>query len=222
VRGRPPAREDRPQVQCERDQVVKVELADPRARESGASPLGARPDAGSEAGERAEASGSGLWQGASHSPSEAALIAIPSGLTDRPPRRSDYAHLLSVTPRALGVCTPCGRCLVRARMSIIAAGAKKQCRLCEHISAVANAVATSTISANDEEIAKRLLSRVHVLLLGQRDWARGGQRCGPYDAEGVGASSAAERVEPISSAGAPPDLGNKGGRLQRPTGPVEA
>jgi hypothetical protein len=131
--------------------------------------------------------------------------AIPSGSADRPPRRSDYSYLLSVTPGALGVCITCGRCLVRARMSAAAPGANELCGLCEDIASVASAVAASTMSADDEDIARRLLSRVHALLQRHRDWTRGGQRSGPYEAADVGATSVAERVEPASSADAPPE-----------------
>ena len=135
--------------------------------------------------------------------------AIPSGSADRPPRREDYSYLLSVTPGALGVCFTCGRCLVRARMSAAVPGGNELCRLCEDIASVASAVVGSTMSADDEDVVRRLLARVHVQLRRDRDGHRGrtwgGQRCGPYEAAGVRATSVAERVDPASSAGAPPE-----------------
>jgi hypothetical protein len=131
--------------------------------------------------------------------------AIPSGSAVLPPRRADYSYLLSVSPGALGVCVICGRCLVRARMSAATPGANELCGLCRDIGRVASAVAGSTLSADEEDAARLLLSRVCALLQRHRDWSRGGQRSGPYEAADGGAASVAERVEPASSADAPPE-----------------
>ena len=124
--------------------------------------------------------------------------------TEESPRRADYAYLLSVSPGALGECVLCGRVLVRARMSSATPGANELCGLCRDIGRVASSVAGSTLSADEEDAARLLLTRVWSLLQRHRDWSRGGQRSGPYDAADEGAASEAERVDPASSANAPP------------------
>ena len=124
-------------------------------------------------------------------------MASTSDSADRPPRLADYSSLLASAPRAVGECTSCGRCLVRARMCVVAVGAADLCGLCGHISTVASAVATSPISAYDEEEAMALLAKVYALLLRQRDWARGGHRVSPYMAEVIGTTSAEEQVLPV-------------------------
>ena len=124
-------------------------------------------------------------------------MASASESADRPPRLSDFSALGVSAPRAVGECTSCGRCLVRARMCVVAVGAADLCGLCGHIATVASAVATSPISAYDEEEAMALLAKVYALLQRQRDWARGGHRCGPYMAEVVGTTSAEEQVLPV-------------------------
>ena len=82
-------------------------------------------------------------------------------------------------------------------MCVVAVGAADLCGLCGHISTVASAVATSPISAYDEEEAMALLAKVYALLLRQRDWARGGHRVSPYMAEVIGTTSAEEQVLPV-------------------------
>ena len=123
-----------------------------------------------------------------------------------PPRRADYTYLLSVSPGAVGVCVVCGRCLARARMSSATPGVNELCGLCRDIGRVANAVASSTLSADEEDAARLLLSRVCALLERRRDGSclrlcRGGQRSGPYEAADDSEASVAERVDPASSAG---------------------
>ena len=88
-------------------------------------------------------------------------------------------------------------------MSAALPGPNELCRLCEDIASVASAVVGSTMSADDEDIVRRLLARVHVQIRRERDWTRGGQRCGPYDSAGVRATSESERVEPVSPDGTP-------------------
>ena len=87
-------------------------------------------------------------------------------------------------------------------MSAATPGANELCGLCRDIGKVANAVSGSTMSADEEDAARLLLTRARTLLERQRDWSRGGQRSGPYEAAGEGAASVTERVEPASSAAA--------------------
>ena len=49
-------------------------------------------------------------------------------------------------------------------MSVVTIGAGDQCGLCGHLAAVASAVASSPISAADEEEAMALLMHVYALL----------------------------------------------------------
>ena len=64
-------------------------------------------------------------------------------------------------------CTICGRCLCRARMSLVSPDAEEQCDVCSRLCAVRNAVPISLISAADEERAMALLMEVLALLQGE-------------------------------------------------------
>ena len=61
---------------------------------------------------------------------------------------------------------------------MVAIGAEEQCGLCGHLGAVQNAVATSPISASDEEEAMALLMEVYALLRKQRGSADAAVRDG--------------------------------------------
>ena len=86
------------------------------------------------------------------------------------------------------------------------AGANELCGLCGDIGRVADAVDQSTLSADEEDAARQLLSRVCVLLEGRRGLSdsrlgQGGQRSGPYQAADHSDASVTERVDPAGSAG---------------------
>ena len=85
-----------------------------------------------------------------------------------------------------------------------------------HFGAVQSAVATSPISATDEEEAMALLMEVYALLRRQRSWETGGGRCASSSAaveDGVGTTAAGDPTRPLVDVRRPP-----GG----PVGPVDS
>ena len=114
--------------------------------------------------------------------------------------------MLPIRRGAIAVCAVCGGCLPRARMFFASAGASEVCGLCGDVARVADAVDASTLSADEEEVARRLLHQVRAMLEGHRDpstlgLGRGGQRSGPYQPVVRGGASVAERTEPASLGG---------------------
>ena len=81
------------------------------------------------------------------------------------------------------------------------AGAHELCGLCGDIGRVADAVDASTLSADDEDVARRLLDRVCAMLEGGPRLGHAGQRSGPYQTAGRSAAAVTERTGPPSCGG---------------------
>ena len=93
------------------------------------------------------------------------------------------------------------------------AGAHELCGLCGDLGRVADAVESSTLSADEEDLARRLLHHVCVMLGGRRDSSfsrlgRGAQRSRPYPtavpSETGSRVAETERTDPLSSGGGQP------------------
>ena len=107
------------------------------------------------------------------------LLRRPLGPGEPPLRMREYAAARGATddghvsaPRAAAMlcaprCIVCGRCVCRARMSLVSPDAEDQCEVCFRLCAVRNAVPISHISAADEERAWALLAEVLALLQGE-------------------------------------------------------
>ena len=67
--------------------------------------------------------------------------------------RADAAGERTGVPELPRQCSSCGRWVGRERLCVVAIGAEDVCGLCSAVTAVENAIATCTITADQEEQA---------------------------------------------------------------------
>ena len=81
--------------------------------------------------------------------------------------RADAARERAAVPELPRQCSSCARWVGRERLCVAAIGAEDVCGLCAAVTAVENAIATCTITADQEEQAVSVLRDAYDLIRGR-------------------------------------------------------